>query len=294
VVKRAASLRQRKFRDREGAFLAEGVDIVAAGIACGHRPQIVFVQAEQAGDLAGRLGLDALPDPAPAVYPVIERVAAKISTLDTPPEVMAVFPLPPRPPLASLRGAAASPKTAALRRPAGAPPPVRSGALVVYVDGVQDPGNVGTLLRAAVAFGAAALVTSPTAADLYSPKTLRAGMGAVFGLPVVAGAVLTELLEALGETSVYGLVAHGGTPLSDAELRRPAVLVVGAERQGLSPAAEGLVGERLTIPIAPALPGVVESLNAGVAGAIALYEFSRRSAGASDDARAGSATPAKG
>jgi len=204
---------------------------------------------------------------------VDERVAARVSALETPADVAAVLPLPARPPLASLAAAEAA------------------GALVVYVDGVQDPGNVGTLLRAAVAFGAAAVVTSPGSADPYGPKTVRASMGALFGLPVLPGVALADLAGQLPAATVYGLAAHGGVPLAGAELRRPAVLVVGAERAGISPASRPHVAGLLTIPLAPGAAVAVESLNAGVAGAVALYEFSRRLAGAPEDPsrRAGAA-----
>ena len=278
-MKRAASLRHRKFREREGAFLVEGADLVAAGLAAGRRPQVVFVSAERALELCARLGLsaeggleaDGARTAPPAVYPVVARVAAKISTLETPPAVMAVFPLPERSAVTALPGAGG-----ALGEHA---PAVAAGeVLVVYADGIGDPGNMGTLLRAAVAFGATALATAPGSADLYGPKTVRAGMGAVFGLPLYPEVRLADLRAALPEAAVYGLAAHGGVPLAAAALRRPAVLAVGAERPGLSPEALAHVTQLVTIPLAPGLPGGVESLNAGVAGAIALYEFSRRPA----------------
>lgn len=269
LVKRTASLRQRKFREREGAFLVEGADLVAAGMACGLRPQAVFVAAARASELVAALGLaehSGAPTVAtPAVFPVPEHVAARLSTLETPPDVMAVFPLPERRPLGSLRERAGR----------------HSGhLLLVYADALADPGNMGTLLRAAVAFGATALVVAPGSVDLYGPKTVRGSMGAVFGLPLFADLPLAAVVAEFPAARVYGLAAHGGEPLPAAGLRRPAVLVVGAERSGLSPAAQALVSQVITIPLAPGVPGVVESLNVGVAGAIALYEFSRSGAAA--------------
>ncbi len=264
----------------------EGADLVTAGVAAGHRPQIVFVRAERAAELAALLGAAGGPaasgaaapadGPPPAVYPVEERVARRLSTLETPPDVLAVFPLPQRPPLAALRDAAAE------------------GPLLVYADGIGDPGNMGTLLRAAVAFGATAMATASGSADVYGPKTVRASMGAVFGLSLWPELPLGDLLEQLPAAEVYGLAAHGGAPLPAAGLRRPAVLVVGAERPGLSAQTLAHVTRLLTIPLAPARPGAVESLNAGVAGAIALYEFSRRPAGAFDDPPRRAAVPEEG
>ncbi|HZL64240.1 MAG TPA: RNA methyltransferase [Thermoleophilia bacterium] len=268
----------------------EGADLVAAGIAAGRRPQVIFVREDRAEELAAALGAGAgafvtsagagAPAaggeaPPPVVYPVDERVAHRLSTLETPPDALAVFPLPERPPLASLRERAAT-------------------GLVVYADGIADPGNMGTLLRAAVAFGAAALAAAPGSADLYGPKTVRASMGAVFGVPLWPELPLRELLEHLAGAEVYGLAAHGGTPIGEARRGTPAVLVVGAERPGLSAEALACVTQLVTIPLAPAAAGAVESLNAGVAGAIALYEFSRRSAGASEDPPRRSPAPEEG
>ena len=212
-------------------------------------------------------------------------MAARISSLETPADVAAVLPLPARQPLSSLAGPATSPKMAALRRLDAAAPAQESaaGLLVVYVDGVQDPGNVGTLIRAAAAFGASAVVTSSGSADPYGPKTVRSAMGALFGLPVFSEVPLAGVVEQLPAATVYGLAAHDGASIATTPLRRPAVLVVGAERAGLSRAALAHVGELVTIPLAASAAGAVESLNAGVAGALALYEFSRRAAGAPED-----------
>jgi TrmH family RNA methyltransferase len=229
----------------------------------------VFVREERAAELSVLLGLSG--DRGPAAYPVTDRVAGKISTLETPPDVMAVFPLPERRPPATLGEPRGAPVA---ESPLGA----GDGPLVVFADGIGDPGNMGTLLRAAAAFGATALATAPGSADLYGSKTVRAGMGAGFALDLFTDVRLADVTAALPEASVYGLTAHGGVPLADAGLRRPAVLVVGAERTGLSDEALAYLTSRITIPLAPGLPGAVESLNAGVAGAIALYEFSRRPA----------------
>lgn len=236
--------------------------MVAAALATGWRPQAVFLREEAAGELCARLGLD----PA-SVFVVTERVAARISSLETPADVTAVLPLPPRRPLAALLGRLSS----------------QRDLLVVYVDGVQDPGNVGTLLRAAAAFGASAVVTSAGCADLHGPKTVRASMGALFALEVFPEVPLAEVAGRLPAATVYGLSAHDGAPIGAAALGRPAVLVVGAERAGISRAVLAHVEHLVTIPLSPLVPAAVESLNAGVAGAIALYEFSRRSAGASED-----------
>lgn len=128
---------------------------------------------------------------------------------------------------------------------------------------VGDPGNVGTLLRTADAFGAA-VALSPGCADPVGPRALRASAGAIFRVPLVGWD------DAPGRW--VALVAHGGEPLSGLHLEPPLTLLLGSERQGLP---QSLVTDcyLATIP----LPGDAESLNVAAAGAIALYELSRRS-----------------
>jgi TrmH family RNA methyltransferase len=125
---------------------------------------------------------------------------------------------------------------------------------------VGDPGNVGTLIRAADAFGAA-VELSPGCADPTGPKALRASAGAVFRVP---------LGEVAGRR--VGLVAHGGTPLRELELGDATVFVLGSEREGLPEDVLARCDDAATIPTS----GPAESLNVSAAGAIALYEWSRR------------------
>jgi TrmH family RNA methyltransferase len=125
---------------------------------------------------------------------------------------------------------------------------------------VGDPGNVGTLVRTADAFGAS-VELSPGCADPTGPKALRASAGAVFRVP---------LGEAAGQR--VGLVAHGGSPLGELEFGDPTVFVVGSEREGLPEDALARCDVVATIPTS----GPAESLNVAAAGAIALYEWSRR------------------
>jgi TrmH family RNA methyltransferase len=125
---------------------------------------------------------------------------------------------------------------------------------------IGDPGNVGTLIRTADAFGAS-VELSEGCADPTGSKALRASAGAIFRVP---------LGEAAGRR--IGLVAHGGPPLAEIDLGDRTVFVVGAEREGLPEEVLATCDETATI----ALPGAAESLNVGAAGAIALYEWSRR------------------
>lgn len=128
---------------------------------------------------------------------------------------------------------------------------------------VADPGNVGTLVRAADAFGAS-LALSEGCADPTGPKAVRASMGAIFRVP------LSGFDDAAGTR--VALVARGGTPLPELVVDGDVVLMLGAEREGLPP--EVRCDERASIP----QPGGGDSLNVALAGAVALYELARRSA----------------
>jgi RNA methyltransferase, TrmH family len=130
---------------------------------------------------------------------------------------------------------------------------------------VGDPGNVGTLLRTADAFGAA-LSLSESCADLLGPRALRASAGAIFRVPLV------RWDEHEGRR--VALVAHGGMRLGEADLTPPLTLLLGGERRGLPDELVAASDVAATIP----LPGSAESLNVAAAGAIALYELSRRGA----------------
>jgi RNA methyltransferase, TrmH family len=128
---------------------------------------------------------------------------------------------------------------------------------------VADPGNVGTLLRTADAFGAGVSL-SPECADPVGPRALRASAGAIFRVPLVDW-------DAVPERKV-ALVAHGGEPLSELALEPPLTFLLGSERKGLSDELV-TIGDNATIET----PGGAESLNVAAAGAIALYELSRQS-----------------
>ena len=147
-------------------------------------------------------------------------------------------------------------------RRADLPTGMRSTCLALWR--LSDPGNVGTLLRTADAFGAS-VALSEGCADPTSPKALRASAGAVFRTPVVPWDARPGRCVAL--------VAHGGAPLSEAELTPPVTLLVGAERAGL-PDEQVTQCHKATIAVADG----AESLNVAAAGAIALYEASRAGA----------------
>ncbi|MBV8115222.1 MAG: RNA methyltransferase [Silvibacterium sp.] len=159
-----------------------------------------------------------------------------------------------------------------------------SAPLIVIAAGLQDPGNLGTLIRSSEAFGAAGLITLPGTVSLWNQKALRASAGSVFRLPVVS-AREDEAFASLASHQIASLaaVATGGQPITAHDLTLPTAFILGNEGSGIPPGILGQVTARVTI----ATPGPVESLNAAVAGSILLYEAARQRAGEASRQRAG-------
>jgi RNA methyltransferase, TrmH family len=166
--------------------------------------------------------------------------------------------------LAQASGIASGARAVAIYEERWAPVPV--GPLCVYLHGVRDPGNVGTILRSASAFGAGSVVLGPDSADPFSPKAVRASMGAVFEVPLAR--VAADELSRLPGTTV-ALVAGTGVPLAHVDLQEPVTLLVGSERDGLPPEVVAAADVAARIPIHN------HSLNAAMAATVALYEGSR-------------------
>jgi len=144
----------------------------------------------------------------------------------------------------------------------------RGQSLVVIVDGVQDPGNGGTLLRAAEAFGATGIAFIKGAVNPYNPKSIRASAGSVFRIPLVAGIDERLLLTAIEQRKmeIYALMPKGMLELGQCNLTRKCAVIIGSEGHGVN---ERLRAKAIDVRI----PTVgVESLNAAMAGGIALYE----------------------
>jgi RNA methyltransferase, TrmH family len=244
------ALRQRKGREAEGLFLAEGVRVVE-DLAASPLGVRLAVAASSLGDTPrGRALVDALAARGVTVREAPERALAELADTESPQGVLAVGEIPAAR-LAELR---LDPEPAA----------------VLVLDAVQDPGNLGTLARTAEALGAAGVVALPGTVDPWNPKSVRAAMGSTFRLPVVSAG-----WEALGPwlrergVEVLGAVV-GGEPLGGERPRRSA-LVLGNEGAGVSEETLARMDRGVGIP----LRGRAESLNVAAAGAILLHELLR-------------------
>jgi TrmH family RNA methyltransferase len=140
----------------------------------------------------------------------------------------------------------------------------------VVLDGVQDPGNAGTIVRSAEAFGATGVLAIKGTVNLFNPKSLRASAGSLFRLPYVQGCEVEMALTALAGMAGYATVVTGGQPIGEADFTVPAAVIIGSEARGVSQAWRD-ASRSVMIPTSG-----VESLNAAVAASIVLYEASRQ------------------
>jgi TrmH family RNA methyltransferase len=145
---------------------------------------------------------------------------------------------------------------------------------IMVLAGLQDPGNLGTILRSAEAFGSAGIILGEGTVSPLNAKAVRASAGSIFRLPVVAAAGLEDVVTRLRSKSVRPIAtsSHKGTPVDQADLTGPIAVFIGSEGSGL---ARGLVTQMDEVVAIPHTPQV-ESLNAGVAGSIILYEAARQ------------------
>lgn len=231
------------FRRSEGRFFAEGRKLCAE-LAKGAQLETLFVTAaaaEKDPELASLPG---------AHFLVEDHVAAKLSGVPAPQGVFGVFAAPPAHTLAE----------------------ARAGGRYLALERVQDPGNVGALLRSAAAFGFDGVILSDGCAAPYAPKTLRASMGAAVRLPVIEVGPLPPALAALRSRGIECLAAalYQSEPLSTARAGQGGVcIVIGSEGQGLTQQTIDACDRTVRIPMTDR----VESLNAGIAGSILLWHF---------------------
>ena len=146
--------------------------------------------------------------------------------------------------------------------------------LTLVLDGVQDPGNLGTIIRIADWFGIHQIVASHDTVDVFNPKTIQATMGAISRVRVIY-TDLESLLKSHNDLPIYGTLLEGEN-IYEKSLKSPAFIIMGNEGKGISPAIRELISEGLFIPSYPGDIETSESLNVGVATAITIAEFRRQ------------------
>jgi TrmH family RNA methyltransferase len=268
----AASVGRRAPHDahvRAGEILLDGEHLVQEALACDVPVELAAFSARQvatARSPLSRLAKEVRTRGGRTIL-VSDQVLAAISPVQHPSGVVAI----------GRAGATDVGVVLTACRDAGRPSAFGRGAylpLVIVLAGLQDPGNVGAIVRAAAAFGAAGLVAIDGTANPFGWKALRGAMGGTFRLPIAARGTASDVIASAQQNGVriVAAVPRGGTPLPKMDFRQPIALVLGGEGAGVSSPLMSAAQALLTIPMrAP-----VESLNVAVAGALALYEASRQ------------------
>ncbi len=236
--------RSRRSRREMGLWVAEGVRLAEEALAAEWLPRWALYT----------------PKISPRGQAVVAALQARgVPLWEVPPEVFAAA------------SATQTPQGVLLVLPRRALPWPENANFVLWLDGVRDPGNAGTMLRTAWAAGVQGVVLSPDTVDAFNPKVVRAAMGAHFHLPL-RRAAWNEAAALRGGKAVFLAAAGEGVPYDQADFLQPLVLVVGGEAEGAGADARRAATQAVHIP----MPGGAESLNAAVAAAVLLFEVVRQ------------------
>ena len=253
-VKDVANLKQKKYRTETGTFFAEGLRAVTEAVQYADVADLFFIKTEER-----KLNeiIKTAEEKGVRLYCVDEKVMAKLSDTKTPQGVLTVIKMP-EDSLQKLRPGTAS----------------DNNAPVIILDRVQDPGNLGTIIRTADAVGALGIILLEGCVDAFSPKVVRASMGSLFHLPVIQ--------DVLPEEALTWCYRHGYEPAATAlknaqnmykaDLSKKMAFIFGNEANGVAEELQAAAETRLFIPMA----GQAESMNVAMAAGIILFEGLRQ------------------
>lgn len=249
LVKAAAELKQKKYRQQRGEFLAEGLRTAEEAVAFKAAQQIFYTATEDERTL--KL-LEQAASMQLKLTCVSEAVMKKIADTETPQGIIAVCRMQEQT-LEQL---------------------LASGKLLLVLDRVGDPGNIGTMLRTADAAGVGGIILLKGTADIYAPKTVRSSMGSLFHVPVLSGVAEQEFIDNAKKAGYQLLVTalDGADNLYQADLKGRLAFVMGNEAGGVSASLLQQADKRVFIP----MRGRAESLNVAMAAGIVMFEAMRR------------------
>jgi RNA methyltransferase, TrmH family len=245
TVKHVRGLQERsRNRRKAGAFVVEGVRLIEEALQSGWQTQLVLHTSEL--DERGAGILDAYRQTDVEVTETSPEVMKIISDTQTPQGILAVLSTTPLDFPKNLR-------------------------FVLILDNVRDPGNLGTMLRTALAAGVDGVLLPPGNVDVFSPKVVRAAMGAHFRLPMQSTS-WADIKDILDPLNVFLADALGKQIYNQVDFTSPSAVIIGGEADGAGPEARSLAAQSIQIP----MPGGIESLNAAIAGSIVLFEVVRQ------------------
>lgn len=253
IIKQVKSLHAKKYRDSLKQYIIEGFKLVYEALQYESTFSLILFSEEAIKTTEGIELLRKCDEMNIAVYISEEKLFLESSEMESPQGVLAVLDKQEHE-LEEIFN--------------------QESFILMLLDEVRDPGNVGTIIRTADACGITAVILSKGCVDLYNGKTIRATMGSMFHIPIITEADILELIESLKESDaeVVGADPHSDKSCIGLPRKSRTAIIIGNEAIGLRPEVKAATTQNITIP----MPGKAESLNAGIAAAILMYEFAVR------------------
>lgn len=252
TIKEIKALHLKKNRDAQGLFFVEGIRFVNDAVENGQTIIKVIISDKLENLNGGSELIKKVTSACDDCYIVPEKLFKEISDTQTPQGVLAVLK----------------------KREFAFNDVIEQGNSLVILDSLQDPGNVGTIIRTADAAGVSAVLMSKGCVDLYSPKVLRSTMGSVFHMPIFEGLHINETISMLKQSGYKVIASHlaGENNYFEEDLTGKSAIIIGNEANGISDETAQLADRLVKIP----MPGKAESLNVSVAASVMIYEIVRQ------------------
>ncbi len=252
TIKEIKALHQKKHRDTQSLYFVEGIRFVNDAVENGQSIFKVVISDKLESLNGGKALISKLSEVCSEIYNVPDKLFREISDTQSPQGVLAVLQKP----------------EVQMNKV------ISTGKSVVILDSLQDPGNVGTIIRTADAAGVSAVLMTKGCVDVYSPKVLRSTMGSIFHLPIIENLDTAEIIKELKSLGYKVIASHlnGQNNYYDEDLTVKSAIIVGNEANGISEETAAMSDKLVKIP----MPGRAESLNASIAASIMIYELVRQ------------------
>ena len=251
-IKELKSLKDKKHRDDKGLFFIEGLRFVEEALKEEIKISRIFVSESFCSGQTERDDAGMLDACGCDVFMLPDRLFKEVADTEAPQGILAVIP----------------------KMDQNIESVFKDNSLIVLLDSIQDPGNLGTIIRTADAAGATGVVLSKGCVDVYNPKVLRSTMGSVFHIPVYSSRNFIQTIRYIKSKGIKVFAAYpdGASSCFDADMTKGTAILIGNEANGISPEAASESDELVKIP----MQGRAESLNASIASAVFLFEAVRQ------------------